>query len=69
MSKETFMIEALTREIIVMLMQEKSLSMREAMDAFYSSKTFNSLSNQETGLYFQSPAYIFDEFEREKRNN
>ncbi|MBP5479815.1 MAG: hypothetical protein J6Y15_10700 [Bacteroidaceae bacterium] len=69
MSKETFMIEALTREIIVMLMQEKSLSMREAMDAFYSSKTFNSLSNQETGLYFQSPAYILDEFEREKRNN
>ena len=63
------MIEALTREIIVMLMQEKSLSMREAMDAFYSSKTFNSLSNQETGLYFQSPAYILDEFEREKRNN
>ena len=69
MSKETFMIEALTREIIVMLMQENSLSMREAMDAFYSSKTFNSLSNQETGLYFQSPAYILDEFEREKRNN
>lgn len=64
MSKETFMIESLTRDVVVFLMEERGLSMREAMDVFCSSRTFNALSNPETGLYFQSSAYIFDEFKK-----
>ena len=49
MSKETFMIESLTRDVVALLMEERGLSMREAMD-----------------LFFQSPAYILDEFKNEK---
>lgn len=66
MSKETFMIESLTRDVVALLMEEKGLSMREAMDAFCSSRTFDALSKPETGLFFQSPAYILDEFKNEK---
>lgn len=66
MSKETFMIESLTRDVIALLMEEKGLSMREAMDVFYSSHTFEALSRPETGLYFQSPAYILDELKHEQ---
>lgn len=62
MSKENFMIESLIRDVVALLMEEQGLSMREAMNAFYSSRTFDALSKPETGLFFQSPAYILDEY-------
>lgn len=65
MSKETYMIESLTREVIVRLMEDDGLPMREAMDKLYSSKTYNSLTQIETGLYFQSASYIYDELSQE----
>ena len=58
--KETFMVETLTRELITRLMEERSITMREAMDIVYSSKTYTALNNLKTGLYFQSPAYVYD---------
>jgi hypothetical protein len=63
--KETFMVETLTRELITRLMEERSLSMREAMDIVYNSKTYAALNNLDTGLYFQSPAYVYDVLEEE----
>ena len=63
--KETFMVETLTRELIARLMEERSLSMREAMDIVYNSKTYVALNNLNTGLYFQSPAYVYDVLEEE----
>lgn len=65
--KETFMVETMTRELIARLMEERSLSMREAMDIVYNSKTYQALNNLNTGLYFQSPAYVFDVLEEELR--
>ena len=66
--KETFMIETLTREMIARLMEECSMTMREAMDVVYKSKTYAALNNTKTGLYFQSSAYIYDIFEDELNN-
>ena len=63
--KETFMVETLTREWIAQRMEERSLSMREAMDIVYNSKTYAALNNLNTGLYFQSPAYVYDVLEEE----
>jgi len=63
--KETFMIETLTRELIARLMEDCQLTMREAMDIVYQSKTYTALTNLETGLYFQSPAYVYDILEQE----
>lgn len=63
--KETFMIETMTRDLITRLMEERSLTMRKAMDMVYTSRTFAALQNPNTGLYFQSPAYVFDELEKE----
>ena len=64
-SEETFMVETLTRELIARLMEERSLSMREAMDIVYNSKAYAALNNLNTGLYFQSPAYVYDVLEEE----
>jgi hypothetical protein len=66
--KETFMIETLTREMIARLMEERSMTMREAMDIVYKSKTYVALNNTKTGLYFQSPAYLYDSLEKELKN-
>jgi len=63
--KESFMIESLTRDVVALLMEEDGLSMRDAMDKFYSSRTFDALSQPETGLYIQSSAYILDEYRHE----
>lgn len=63
--KETFMVETLTCQLIARLMEERSLTMREAMDVVYNSQTFAALNNLNTGLYFQSPAYVYDVLEEE----
>ena len=67
--EETFMVETLTRELITRLIEERSLTMREAMDIVYNSKTYNALNNLDTGLYFQSPAYVYDVLEEEIDGN
>ena len=46
-------------------MEERSLTMREAMDIVYNSKTYTTLNNLDSGLYFQSPAYVYDVLEEE----
>ena len=63
--KEIFMIETLTRELIVRLMEERSMTMRDAMDVVYISETYHALNNLETALYFQSPAYLYDVLSQE----
>lgn len=59
------MVETLTRELITRLMEDRALTMREAMDVVYNSKTYAALNNLDTGLYFQSPAYVYDVLEEE----
>lgn len=53
------------KALIARLMEDCQLPMREAMDIVYQSKTYTALSNLETGLYFQSPVYVYDILEQE----
>lgn len=59
------MVETMTRDLVARLMEERALTMRKAMDIVYSSRTYEALQNLNTGLYFQSPAYVFDELTKE----
>lgn len=65
MSKISYMTESLTRDIIARLIEEKGMTMRQAMDVVYKSNTYAALSNPETGLYFQSPVYVYEDLEKE----
>ena len=65
MSKINYMIESLTRDLVVRLMDEKGITLRQAMDVVYKSNTFKVLSNPDTGLYFQSPVYVYEELANE----
>lgn len=62
---QTYLVETLTRDMIMRLMEEKSLSMQEAMDKVYRSKTYAALCDVNTGLFFQSSVYLYDELEHE----
>ena len=65
MSDISYMNECTTRDVIAMLVEKRKISISEAMDIFYNSKTFANLNNPKTGLYFQSPVYLYDVLEKE----
>ena len=53
-------------EIIQKIMAHDHLSEDEALKAFYSSATGASFADDETGLYGQSPNYVFGLYLEEK---
>ncbi len=55
-----FMIECLCEDIVPMIIEEYHLTDKEAFDRLYKSKTFSKIEDPETGLYYQSPVYVFD---------
>ena len=65
MSEIDYMNECTTRDVIAMLAEKRKISISEAIDIFYNSQTFANLYNPQTGLYFQSPVYIYDILEKE----
>lgn len=62
-----FMQEALSAELVEMLMEEWHCSMEEALDMYYNSDTFDRLSEPFTGLYYQSAGYVYDFLQNELR--
>ena len=60
-----YMVECNARDIALMLMEEKNISIEEALMLLYSSKTFENLKRKNTGLYFQSPGYVYEYLRRE----
>ena len=59
------MIEDLSSEIIRILMEEWQYNMTQAMEIYYNSDTFERLSDQTTGLYYQSDGYVYDFLKKE----
>lgn len=65
MTKETFMIEEMSKEIIDLLMTERGLSVEEALRALYTSDTYSKLIDLSTGLFSQSTAYVYEYLDKE----
>ncbi len=51
--------------ILYMISKDRKITEMEAMDLFYKSATGASFADNETGLYGQSPLYIFGLFQLE----
>lgn len=64
-----FLIESLCEDIVPMIMEEYQLTDKEAFDRLYKSKTFSRVEDPETGLYYQSPVYVFDILKEELDTN
>ncbi|WP_172135160.1 hypothetical protein [Adlercreutzia sp. ZJ473] len=53
------LIEYNTQDVVKIIMHERGCSAVDAMREFYASKTFEGLVDPETGLYLQSPSYLY----------
>ena len=64
-AQTTFMIEELVKELALRLMEERSLSMKQALDTVYNSETYSKVLDVRTGLFSQSTAYVYSILETE----
>lgn len=68
MSDKDFLIEANIQDIIKYIMTDLGVSIKEAMRRFYMSEIFEKLQDIKTGLYLESPAYIYELYKNEAKN-
>ena len=59
------MQEDMYAELIQILMEKYGYTLEKAMDTLYNSETFARLQNADTGLYYQSPGYVYSFLENE----
>lgn len=62
-----FMVDIMTRDLISLLMERQNVGIKAAFDMFYNSDTYAALNRPESGLYFQSPKYVYSILENEMR--
>ena len=64
-AQTTFMIEELVKELALRLMEERGLSMKQALDTIYNSETYAKVLDLRTSLFSQSTAYVYSILETE----
>ena len=53
----TFMTEELVKELALRLMDERGMTMKQALDTIYNSETYTKLLDESLGLFSQSTVY------------
>jgi hypothetical protein len=64
-AQTTFMIEELVKELALRLMEERGLSMKQALDTIYNSETYTKILDLRTSLFSQSTTYVYSILETE----
>ena len=57
--------DELSVEIVGFLVDDNKYSPEEAIDVLYTSETFERLQDDATGLYYQSPGYVYSFLQNE----
>lgn len=60
-----FMTEELVKELALRLMEERGMTMKQALDTIYNSETYTKLLDESLGLFSQSTAYVYNILETE----
>ena len=60
-----YQVELLTRDLVVLLMERRNMTIPQALEAIYNSDTYIRLKDARSGLYFQSPGYVYDFLDKE----
>ena len=53
------MQEYMYADLIQILMEEYGYTLEKAMETLYNSETFARLQNADTGMFYQSPGYVY----------
>ncbi len=60
MNDKTVMIADMVKNLALLLIrQDDTLTMKEALSYVFNSDTYRKIINEETRLYYQSPRYVF----------
>ena len=59
------MKDDLAVDLAEQLVSEFHYTLQEALDVLYTSETFERLQDNETGLYYQSPGYVYSYLQNE----
>lgn len=59
------MQEDMTVDLLQMLVEDKEMTMQDAMALLYNSDTYSRLMNSASGLYYQSAGYVMDFLQNE----
>ena len=66
MKKSEMLMEFVTQDIVAWIMDEENVDLEEALNRFYSSVTFEKLTDEDTRLYLDSPASIYSLYCKER---
>ncbi len=66
LEKLNYLVECITKDLIIFLVEDYNISMEDAMDIVYNSKTFAKLNDLQTHLYYESSAYVYELLKEEK---
>ena len=64
-TETTFMIEELVKELALRLMNEHTMTMKQALDTIYNSETYSKVLDLRTSLFSQSTSYVYSILETE----
>ena len=67
MDKRKVLIEYIVQDVIAYLVEDEALDVKEAMYQFYTSKIYEKLLDEETGLYLESSPCIYEIFRAEQK--
>ena len=65
MAKEEQMMEYTVQDLVEIITSEQGVEYDDAMSALYSSQIYDKIMDVETGLYRESPAYVYELFKDE----
>lgn len=62
MDKNTaqYLFEGISSDVVRYHIEKNDMTLQEAISTFHNSETFSALEDFETGLYIESPEYVYD---------
>ena len=60
-----FLIDTLTKNLVLRVIKDFGLSVKEGLDAVYNSQVYDKILDLETGLYYQSAGYNYQLLHKE----
>lgn len=69
LKKLNYLVECIIQDLVQYLIEDNKITIEEALDIIYNSKTFELLNNFETHLYYESSSYIYEYLKEELKNN
>ena len=68
LEKLNYLVECIIQDLIRYIIEDNNITIEEAMDIVYNSKTFEKLNDLETHLYYESSAYVYEMLKEELQN-